>query len=253
MLQKYGYTEGCEGCRAKAAGMTQKPHGEACRKRIEQALDGDEAGRELRRKNTERENQRIAEKMERDLGKRGDEPMAQEPEEAEAPAASSGGGQEEKMQEEKMQKEETTVMKTKRPMEDEETKAKRPRVEAEPKSTINSDIDMDEELNKLKMQSWNFMSMVKGYDFRREKDRQRFMRELGTAARCSFWKSEPIDAERCDELHDQSVQEASGEREVLCARTGPDRCHWGCTDDPACPRARISDHEAKTTTPTDHE
>ena len=37
---------------------------------------------------------------------------------------------------------------------------------------------MDGELNKLKMQNWNFMSMVKGYDFRREKDRQRFMREL---------------------------------------------------------------------------
>ena len=119
-------------------------------------------------RNTERENQRIVEKMERDFGKRGDEP-----EEAEAPAASSGGGQEEKMQEE-----ETTVMKTKRPIEDEEAEAKRPRVEAEPKNTINSDIDMDDELNKLKMQNWNFMSMVKGYDFRREKDRQRFMREL---------------------------------------------------------------------------
>ena len=64
-------------------------HGEACRKRIEQAPDGDEAGQELRRKNTERENQRIAEKVERDLGKTGDELMAQEPEEAEAPAASS--------------------------------------------------------------------------------------------------------------------------------------------------------------------
>ena len=37
---------------------------------------------------------------------------------------------------------------------------------------------MDDELNKLKMQNWNFMSMVKGYDFRREKDRQLFMREL---------------------------------------------------------------------------
>ena len=37
---------------------------------------------------------------------------------------------------------------------------------------------MDEELNKLKMQSWNFMSMVRGYDFRRAKDRQRFMAEL---------------------------------------------------------------------------
>ena len=27
-------------------------------------------------------------------------------------------------------------------------------------------------------------------------------------------------------------------------RTGPDRCQWCSTDDPACPRARISDHEA---------
>ena len=95
MLQKYGHTEGCEGCRANAAGMTQKPHGEACRKRTEQDLDGDEAGRELHRKNTERENQRIAEKMERDLGKTGDEPMTQEPEEAGKPqqlALEAGGG-----------------------------------------------------------------------------------------------------------------------------------------------------------------
>ena len=107
--------------------------------------------------------------MERDLGKTGDEPMAQEPEEAEAPAASSAGGQEEKMQEE------TAMMKTKRPKEDEETEAKRPRVEDEPKNSTNSDIDMYEELHKLKMQSWNFMSMVKGYDFRQAKDRQRLM------------------------------------------------------------------------------
>ena len=75
MLQKYGYTEGCEGRRAppwRSLSVTSR----------EQALDGDEAGRELRRKNTERENQRIAEKIERDLRKTGDEPMAQEPEEA---------------------------------------------------------------------------------------------------------------------------------------------------------------------------
>ena len=54
-------------------------------------------------------------------------------------------------------------------MEDEETEAKRPGVEDEPKNSINSDIDMDEEWNKLKMQNWNFMSMEKGYDFRRAK------------------------------------------------------------------------------------
>ena len=77
-----------------------------------------------------------------------------------------------------MQEEETAVMRTKRSMEDEDTEAERPRVEDEPKNSINSDIDMDEELNKLKMQNWNIMSMVKGYDLRRAKDRQRFMREL---------------------------------------------------------------------------
>ena len=63
--------------------------------------------------------------MEREKGKTGDESMAQEPEEAEAPAACSGGVQE-KMQEEKMQEEETAVQRTKLPMDDEETEAKRP-------------------------------------------------------------------------------------------------------------------------------
>ena len=55
-----------------------------------------------------------------------------------------------------MQEEETAVMRTKRPMEDEETEAKRPRVEDVPENSKNSDIDMDEELNKLMMQNWNF-------------------------------------------------------------------------------------------------
>ena len=86
-----------------------------------------EAGRELRPKNTERENQRIAEKMERDLGKTGDGPMAQEPRRRlKLQQLAPEVAQEEKMQEEKMQTEETSVMKTKRPMEDEETEAKRP-------------------------------------------------------------------------------------------------------------------------------
>ena len=86
-------------------------------------------------------------------------------------------------------------------MQEEETEAKRPRVKDEPQNSINSDIDMDEQLNKLKMQNWSFMSMVKGYEFRRAKDRQQFMRELD--------ERQP-DAERSDELYDQSLQEASG-------------------------------------------
>ena len=89
---------------------TMQPVKEPLEELVGNESDGDEAGRELCRKNTERENQRIAEKMERDLGKTGDELMTQEPEEAEAPAASSGGDQEE-------MQEETAVMRTKRPME----------------------------------------------------------------------------------------------------------------------------------------
>ena len=106
--------------------------------------------------------------MERDLGKTGDEPVAQ----------NSRRRKPQQLPPEKMQEEETVVMKTQRPMEDEETEAKRPSVADEPKNSINSDMDVDEELNKLKMLNWNFVSMVKGYDFRRAKDRQRFMREL---------------------------------------------------------------------------
>ena len=69
-----------------------------------------------------------------------------------------------------------------RPLEDEETEAKRPREESEPKNTINLEIDMDEELNKLKMQSWNFTSMVKGYDFRREKNDNGSCENLGNGS-----------------------------------------------------------------------
>ena len=124
--------------------------------------------------------------MDSDPGETGDQPMAQEPE---APPACSRGGQEEKTQEEKMQEEENTAMKTKRPMEDEETEAKRPRVEDEPRNSIHTDIDIDEELNKLKMQNWNFMSMVKGYDFPTSKRSTTVhARTWRTTARCSFWE-----------------------------------------------------------------
>ena len=126
------------------------------------------------------------------------------------------------------------MMKTKRPMEDEETEAKRPRVEAEPKNTINSDIDMDEELKKLKMQSWNFMSMVKGFDVLREKDRQRFIRELGS-------RSTPNVVMNFMTKNTRSKQRRRGFFVHVQDWIG---VQWGSTDDPACPRAGISDHEA---------
>ena len=77
-----------------------------------------------------------------------------------------------------MQGKETAVIRTKRPMEEEETEAKRPGVEDEPKNSKKTEIDMDEELNKLKVQNSNFMSTATGHDPRRAKDPRRFMREL---------------------------------------------------------------------------
>ena len=50
MLQQYGYTEGCE-LPGQSCWHDSEARGEACRQRMEQALDGDGAGRELCRKN----------------------------------------------------------------------------------------------------------------------------------------------------------------------------------------------------------
>ena len=70
MLGKYGYSEGCEGCRSKAVGTTQKPHSENCRQRIEVAMEGDEEGKEQRQKAVEREHRRTTEDMEKEVRER---------------------------------------------------------------------------------------------------------------------------------------------------------------------------------------
>ena len=68
MLQKYGYTEGCDGCRYKRAGMREaRPHTEVCRRRIEEAMMGDETDRRKKEEDDERVNWRLAEKMEKIL------------------------------------------------------------------------------------------------------------------------------------------------------------------------------------------
>ena len=49
ILEKYGYTENCEGCRFKQAGMNEtRGHSEVCRERILEAMDQDEEGRRHR-------------------------------------------------------------------------------------------------------------------------------------------------------------------------------------------------------------
>ena len=63
-LQKYGYTEG----RYKRAGMREaRPHTEVCRRRIEEAMMGDETDRRKKEEDDERVNWRLAEKMEKIL------------------------------------------------------------------------------------------------------------------------------------------------------------------------------------------
>ena len=49
MLEKYVYTEDCEGCSRQRAGIdNHRKHSEVCRKRIMEALEGDEEGRRKR-------------------------------------------------------------------------------------------------------------------------------------------------------------------------------------------------------------
>ena len=43
-LQKYGYTDGCAGCRAAREDTAPRPHSQACRTRIEEAMARDDAG-----------------------------------------------------------------------------------------------------------------------------------------------------------------------------------------------------------------
>ncbi len=51
VLEKYGYTEGCPGCKCKRAGLEEsKNHTEGCRERIAAELAKEEVGREKLRK-----------------------------------------------------------------------------------------------------------------------------------------------------------------------------------------------------------
>ena len=70
MLEKYGYTRGCEGCWIKRAGLSEpRSHSEACRARILEAMDGDEEGKEKKGREQERVEKRLAEHMEENAEK----------------------------------------------------------------------------------------------------------------------------------------------------------------------------------------
>ena len=68
ILQQYGYTEGCDGCRHRQAGLEEsRNHSEECRKRIEEAMEGDESGRQALAEQHDRIGHRLAEHMERSV------------------------------------------------------------------------------------------------------------------------------------------------------------------------------------------
>ena len=70
MLEKYGYTDDCEGCRCKRSGRVdvRADYTEACRGRIEQAMDAEEDGQEKRRKDKMRIDRRMADQVEKTQG-----------------------------------------------------------------------------------------------------------------------------------------------------------------------------------------
>ena len=62
----YGYTDGCVGCEAKKRGeVTRRGHSEKCRKRMDERMRQDEAGR----RRIDKTEERLTHKKARDLGK----------------------------------------------------------------------------------------------------------------------------------------------------------------------------------------
>lgn len=64
----HGFTEGCVGCQALIAGTTARGHTEACRERLNKALEETEDGRQRRERQFEKEDEFLARKLEEDCG-----------------------------------------------------------------------------------------------------------------------------------------------------------------------------------------
>ena len=138
ILDIHGYTENCDGCKNARAGLKEpKNHTEACRTRLEEAMDGDEEGRERKRKIRNRENQNMADNIEQE---------EQEPKE-EQPGDAEDGGAADDMDENEQEK-------LKRPREaydQTEERKRRPREaddQAEERKKPKGHMDMESEIPK---------------------------------------------------------------------------------------------------------
>ena len=65
---KYGFTEGCVGCQAMIAGTNPRGHTEACRNRMNKALQETDEGRQRLERQSEKENEYLARKLEENCG-----------------------------------------------------------------------------------------------------------------------------------------------------------------------------------------
>ena len=93
ILEKYGYSENCEGCRFKRAGLSEsRNHTDECRKRIEGAMAQDEHDAQHIAEQEERIGHRIAEQIQRSVekGAQGESDHANPPERPEASNIGAG-------------------------------------------------------------------------------------------------------------------------------------------------------------------
>ena len=65
---KFGFTEGCPGCRAIISGTVARGHHEACRRRMQEALAGDDQGRERLGRQNAKEDDYLTRVLEKRFG-----------------------------------------------------------------------------------------------------------------------------------------------------------------------------------------
>merc|ERR1712051_420987 len=64
-FEKYGYTDGCEGCIRMQTGGERRSHTQQCRERMLKAMSDDDEGQEKMRRKEEEINERLARDMEK--------------------------------------------------------------------------------------------------------------------------------------------------------------------------------------------
>ena len=92
MLEKYGYTDGCEGCRRRHAGVGERAtHNEECRNSLWEKMEETEEGRRRKEREEERINRRVEEMSMEIMARKRDHEAADEEEDEERKKRKSEG------------------------------------------------------------------------------------------------------------------------------------------------------------------